>query len=214
MNNTSATQRLTAPLSDAQVRALKIGDQVLLSGVILTGRDAAHKWLLDTFIEKTRPPEGDDERVYREIRRVLDGGVLYHCGPVVSGLDTGQYQFVAAGPTTSIREEPYQDAVLRHFNIKGVIGKGGMGQKTLSALREVPGAYFHAVGGAGTLISQCVQKVIGVYKLEFGAPEALWVIEVQDFPLVVTMDAHGGSLHENVRAESESRLSRLISDSL
>lgn len=212
MNDTSGIYRLSTPLSDAQVRALKIGDQVLLSGVILTGRDAAHKWLLDTFIEKTRLPEGDDERVYREIRRVLDGGVLYHCGPVVSGLDTGQYQFVAAGPTTSIREEPYQGAVLRHFNIKGVIGKGGMGQKTLSALREVPGVYFHAVGGAGTLISQRVRKVIGVHKLEFGAPEALWVIEAQDFPLVVTMDAHGGSLHETVRAESEARLSRLLSD--
>ena len=213
MNNTSDVHRLSTPLSDAQIRALKIGDQVLLSGVILTGRDAAHKWMVETFIEKIRLPEGDDELVYQAIHGILDGGVLYHCGPIVSGLETGDYQFVSAGPTTSIREEPYQGAVMLHFNIKGVIGKGGMGQKTGAALREVPGVYFHAVGGAGSLISQCVRKVIGVHKLEFGAPEALWVIEVQDFPLVVTMDAHGGSLHEAVRSKSEGRLSRLLSDS-
>ena len=212
MNKSPGIHRLTTPLRDTQIRALKIGDQVLLSGVILTGRDAAHKWMVETFIEKTRQLEGDDEHVYQAIRGVLDGGVLYHCGPIVSGLDTGEYQFVSAGPTTSIREESYQGAVIRHFNIKGVIGKGGMGEKTGSALREVPGVYLHAVGGAGSLISKCVRKVIGVHKLEFGAPEAMWVIEVQDFPLVVTMDAHGGSLHETVRNASGETLARLLSD--
>lgn len=210
MNERAKTCRLTTPLDDGQVRALKSGNRVLLSGVILTGRDAAHKWMVDTFIEKTRLADGDDEKVYHSIRKILDGGVIYHCGPVVSGMESGQYRFVAAGPTTSIREEPYQGAVLRHFNIKGVIGKGGMGEQTRLALQEVPAVYLHAVGGAGTLIAQCVRRVIAVYKLEFGVPEALWVIEVQKLPLVVTMDAYGSSLHESVQIESKNHLSRLI----
>ena len=119
---------------------------------MLTGRDAVHKWMIDTFIEKKRAPEGDDQEVYDAIKPMLEGGVIYHCGPVVAGLDTGDYKFVAAGPTTSIREEPYQGRVMAHFNAKGVIGKGGMGAKTLTACQEVPCVYFHAIGGAATLL--------------------------------------------------------------
>jgi fumarate hydratase class I len=137
--------------------------------------------------------------------------VIYHCGPVVAGLDTKEYRFVAAGPTTSIREEPYQGPVMRHFNIKGVIGKGGMGAKTLAACREVPGAYLHAVGGAASLIAQTVTSVLGVYKLDFGVPEAMWVIEVKDFPTVVTMDAHGGSQHAVIEEQSRAVLEELLS---
>ena len=128
----------------------------------------------------------------------------------MSGLDTGDYKFVAAGPTTSIREEPYQGDVMRHFNIKGVIGKGGMGAKTLAACQEVPGVYFHAVGGAASLIAQSVQKVHGVYKLDFGVPEAMWVIEVKDFPVVVTMDANGNSLHDEIEKKSQGVLEELL----
>jgi fumarate hydratase class I len=129
---------------------------------------------------------------------------------VVAGLDTKDYRFVAAGPTTSIREEPYQGDVMRHFKIKGVIGKGGMGPKTLAACQEAPGVYLHAIGGAASLIAQTVTKVIGVYKLDFGVPEAMWVIEVKDFPAVVTMDAHGGSLHAEVEAKSKAALEKLL----
>ncbi len=125
-------------------------------------------------------------------------------------MDTGDYAFVAAGPTTSIREEPYQGDVMRHFNIKGVIGKGGMGAKTLQACQEVPGVYFHAVGGAASLIAQSVQKVLGVHKLDFGVPEAMWVIEVKDFMVVVTMDAHGKSLHEQVETHSAERFEEML----
>jgi fumarate hydratase class I len=107
-----------------------------------------HKWMVETFIKKTRPPQGNDLQVYEEIRKYLYQGVLYHCGPVVSGIETREYKFVAAGPTTSIREEPYQADVMKHFNIKGVIGKGGMGAKTLQGCNETPGVYFHAIGGA------------------------------------------------------------------
>jgi fumarate hydratase class I len=201
---------LNMPLSDGTIRDLKVGDPVLLNGIMITGRDAAHKWMVDTFIKKTRQPQGDDLEVYEAIKPLLAGSVIYHCGPVVAGLDTKQYKFVAAGPTTSIREEPYQGMVMKHFNIKGVIGKGGMGPKTLAACQEVTGVYLHAIGGAASLIAQSVTRVIGVYKLEFGVPEAMWVTEIKDFPVVVTMDSHGGSLHATVEAHSRAMLKELL----
>lgn len=206
-------QKITLPFSDEVIRSLKVGDPVELSGVMVTGRDAVHKWMIDTFIKQTRPPQGDDLEVYAALKPLLKGSVIYHCGPVVAGLDTHQYRFVAAGPTTSIREEPYQGDVMRHFGIQGVIGKGGMGARTLAACREVPGVYLHAIGGAASLIAQTVQRVLGVYKLDFGVPEALWVIEVQDFPAVVTMDAHGGSLHAEVEKNSKAALEELLASS-
>lgn len=202
---------LQLPISEEDIRGLHVGDPVALCGVMITGRDAVHKWLIDTFIKKSRPPQGDDLEVYAALQPLLNGGVIYHCGPVVAGLDTGDYRFVAAGPTTSIREEPYQGEVMRHFNVRGVIGKGGMGAKTLAACQEVPGVYLHAIGGAASLIAQTVVKVLGVYKLDFGVPEAMWVIEVKDFPAVVTMDAHGKSLHAVVEAQSRSVLEDLLS---
>jgi fumarate hydratase subunit beta len=201
---------ITTPISDETIRSLHVGEPVAITGVMLTGRDAAHKWMIDTFIKKTRQPEGDDLEVYEAIKPLLDGGIIYHCGPVVAGLDTKDYRFVAAGPTTSIREEPYQGDVMRHFHIKGVIGKGGMGAKTLQACQEAPGVYLHAIGGAASLIAQTVVKVLGVYKLEFGVPEALWVIQVKDFPAVVTMDAHGQSQHAVVEAKSKKVLEALL----
>ena len=203
-------RQVTIPISDEVIRDLKVGEPVTLTGTLLTGRDAVHKWMIDTFIKKTREPQGDDLEVYEAIKPLLEGSIIYHCGPVVSGLDTGDYKFVAAGPTTSIREEPYQGDVMRHFNIKGVIGKGGMGAKTLAACEEVPGVYLHAVGGAASLIAESVQKVHGVYKLDFGVPEAMWVIEVEDFPVVVTMDAHGNSLHAEVEEKSQRVLESLL----
>ncbi|MEW6716957.1 MAG: FumA C-terminus/TtdB family hydratase beta subunit [Chloroflexota bacterium] len=203
-------RKLNMPIRDEDIRSLKVGDPVMLNGIMLTGRDAVHKWMVDTFIEKKHPPQGEDEKIYAKIKPMLNGGVIYHCGPVVSGLDTGDYKFVAAGPTTSIREEPYQGPVMHHFNLKGVVGKGGMGPKTLQACHDVPGVYFHAIGGAATLIAQSVKKVLGVYKMEFGVPEAIWVLEVEDFPVVVTMDAHKNSLHAEVEAKSKIELERLL----
>ncbi len=201
---------LNLPLNSDAIRSQKVGDPVLLKGIMITGRDAAHKWMVDTFIKKTRPPQGDDLEVYAALKPLLDGGVIYHCGPVVAGLDTKQYRFVAAGPTTSIREEPYQGLVMKHFNLMGVIGKGGMGARTLAACSEVPGVYLHAIGGAASLIAQTVTRVLGVYKYDFGVPEAMWVIEVNDFPAVVTMDAHNESLHASVEAHSRAMLQELL----
>jgi len=203
-------QKLTLPISDDVIRNLKVGDSVALTGVMITGRDSVHKWMIDTFIKKNCTPEGDDEEVYQALKPILDGGAIYHCGPVVAGLDSGDYTFVAAGPTTSIREEPYQGDVMGHFNIKTVIGKGGMGPKTLEACHDVPGVYLHAIGGAASLIAQSVQKVLAVYKLDFGVPEAIWVIEVKDFPAVVTMDSHGCSLHADVETLSKVQFEELV----
>jgi len=203
-------RKLTLPISDEAIRELKVGETVLLSGVMMTGRDAVHKWMNDTFIAKKRQPEGDDLEVYEAIKPILEGGIIYHCGPVVSGVETGDYKFIAAGPTTSIREEPYQALVMEHFNLKGVIGKGGMAAKTLKGCQDTPAVYFHAIGGAASLIAQSVQEVLTVHKLDFGVPEAMWVINVKDFPVVVTMDSHGGSLHVEVEEKSQEVLERLM----
>ncbi len=204
-------REIAIPISDEVIRSLHVGEPVELSGIMMTGRDAVHKWMVETFIKKTRSPQGSDLQVYEEIRKYLDHGVLYHCGPVVSGIETREYKFVAAGPTTSIREEPYQADVMKHFQIKGVIGKGGMGAKTLQGCAETPGVYFHAIGGAATFLARTVQRVSGVYKLEeFGVPEAMWVIEVEKFPVVVTMDSHGQSKHALLAESSHKVLDDLL----
>mgnify|MGYP000962561410 CR=1 FL=1 len=201
---------LNIPISEESIRNLHVGDPVRLNGIIMTGRDAAHKWFYETFIHPTHQPTASDQEVYAAIKPFLENGVIYHCGPVVAGGGDEPYRFVAAGPTTSIREEPYQGEVMRHFNLRGVIGKGGMGAATLAACSDVPAVYFHASGGAAALLACAVRRVLGVYKLEFGVPEALWVIEVQDFPVVVTMDAHGRSLHDEIEQQSQEVLNRLL----
>jgi len=181
--------KLKTPISEDDIRKLKVGDEVLLSGVIVTARDQAHKLMVD---------EKPDF-----IREELKESVIYHCGPVVKKDDSGKWSFVSAGPTTSIREEPYQADVICEYGVRGVIGKGGMGAKTADGLKKCGAVYFHAIGGAGTLIAFAVKNVKTVYKLEeFGTPEAFWVIEVEDFPLVVTMDSHGGSLHKEILEKS------------
>ena len=203
-------KELTIPISAEDIRELHTGDTVALTGIMATGRDAVHKWMIDTFIRKTREPQGDDLEVYEKIKPIFKESLIYHCGPVVAGLDTGDFKFVAAGPTTSIREEPYQSEVMHHFDMRGVIGKGGMGAKTLQACQDVPAVYFHAIGGAATLIAESVEEVVGVYKLDFGVPEAIWVLNVKEFPVVVTMDSHGKSIHAEVEEASQKKLKELI----
>jgi fumarate hydratase class I len=202
------SKKLTIPLDEKSVRKLKIGDQVLLSGVMFTGRDAAHKYMVEKFI-KGKCPEGE-RGVYDVLQRGLKGGVIYHCGPVVRKCEDGQWQFVAAGPTTSIREEPYEAAVIEHFGLRAVIGKGGMGERTLAACAKHGAVYLHAIGGAATLIAESVKEVQDVHKLDFGVPEALWQIRVEDFPCVVTMDSHGQSLHAQVEKASKDKLVKLL----
>lgn len=201
---------ISIPISPETIRELHTGDTIALTGILATGRDTVHKWMIETFIRKTREPAEDDLEVYEKIKPIFKESLIYHCGPVVSGLDSGDYKFVAAGPTTSIREEPYQSEVLHHFDMRGVIGKGGMGARTLQACQDVPAVYLHAIGGAATLIAESVEEVLGVYKLDFGVPEAIWVLKVNRFPVVVTMDAHGKSIHEDVEKASLEKLKSLI----
>ncbi len=205
-----ATYNLTIPISEEEIRALYVGDAVRLSGVMVTGRDAAHKYLIENFIRADTVPESE-RPLYAELQRLLHGSIIYHCGPVVRQDEDGRWHFVAAGPTTSIREEPYEAEVITHFGLRGVIGKGGMGPGTLRACQERGAVYFHAVGGAASLIADAVKEVVAVYKKdEFGVPEAFWVIRVENFPVVVTMDTHGRSIHDEVEAASREALEGLM----
>jgi len=201
---------LTLPLRDSEVKELTLGQSIRLSGTLITARDEAHKWLVETFIRPASQPSPKDLDILAQLRSLLMGGAIYHCGPVVEKKAEGGYRILAAGPTTSAREEPYEAEVMQFLNLKAVIGKGGMGLRTLEACQQTPAVYLHAVGGAAALIAQSVTRVVDVFKLEFGVPEALWVLEVRDFPAVVTMDAKGNSLHEQVRAVSQIELQRLM----
>jgi len=189
--------RLTTPISDAQIRSLKVGEAVEFSGTLFTGRDAVHKHL---FKGGTLPPGVN-----------LSGGILYHCGPVVIKDEAGRWKVMAAGPTTSAREEPYQAFVIEKFGLRGVIGKGGMGERTLAACQAHGCVYLHAVGGAAQVLAECIKSVRNVYFLEeFGSPEAIWELEVERFPAVVTMDAQGGSLHREVLQNSQQELAKRV----
>ncbi|MBI1875821.1 MAG: fumarate hydratase [Acidobacteria bacterium] len=183
--------RLTAPLTREDVLGLNVGDVVLLNGPAHTGRDAVHAHLM-----KHAPPVD------------LNGAVLYHCGPVVTK-DGDRWRITAAGPTTSIREEPYQGDIIRRYGVRAVMGKGGMGPKTLEALKETGAVYLNAVGGAAQFYARCIERVDGVSLLEFGTPEAMWHLQLRDFPAIITMDAHGNSLHKEIEAASAERLGAL-----
>jgi fumarate hydratase class I len=182
---------LRAPITEDQVRMLKVGDVVLISGEVFTGRDAVHAYLMKN------PPPVD-----------LHGAVLYHCGPVM--LKEGDEWIVkAAGPTTSIREEPYQAHVIREYGVRAVVGKGGMGKKTLAALKECGAVYLNGIGGAAQYYARSIEKVLSVNLLEFGLPEAMWQLRVNNFVAIVTMDAHGNSLHADVEKETGEQLAEL-----
>jgi len=185
------------PASEEEIRKLKAGDEVSITGVMVTARDAGHKYLVET--------DGED------VRDLLNGSMIYHCGPVVRKDESGRYAFVAAGPTTSIREEPYEAPVIEKYGVRGVIGKGGMGPKTLEACREFGCVYLSALGGLATTLARSVVRVLDVKKLdEFGVPEAFWVIEVKDFPAVVTMDSQRKSLHEEIETLSRKNYEKLL----
>jgi fumarate hydratase subunit beta len=189
--------RLTLPCDETAIRKLKVGDFLELSGRVITGRDSAHHWLIHGFREEVAP--------------FMKDSVIYHVGPVVKKHEDGHYSFVAAGPTTSAREEPFQADVIGKYGLRGVIGKGGMGPKTLKGLQEHGAVYLHAVGGTAQVLAEAVKEVEQVFQLkEFGVPEALWVIRVENFPVVVTMDSHGNSLHAEVEKASKAKLEQLL----
>jgi fumarate hydratase, class I len=182
---------LQAPITEEQIRELKVGDVVQINGMMYTGRDAIHKYLSD-----------NDSPVD------LDGQVIYHCGPVMLKDEAGNWHVKAAGPTTSIREEPYQGDIMKRFGIRAVIGKGGMGPRTLAALKEHGGVYLNAIGGAAQYYADCIKSVEGVDLMQFGIPEAMWHLKVEGFTAVVTMDSHGNSLHADVDQSSLEKLAQ------
>jgi tartrate/fumarate subfamily iron-sulfur-dependent hydro-lyase beta chain len=192
-----ASIQLKTPFDEAKVRVLKVGDSVEITGTLFTGRDAVHKYLHDGGTL----PDGVS----------FKNGIIYHCGPVMLKDEKGEWKATAAGPTTSIREEPYQGQIIRDFGLRGVIGKGGMGDRTLEACKAHGCVYFHAIGGAAQVLAECIKKVRNVYFLEkFGSPEAIWELEVENFPVVVTMDSHGNSLHKEVFAASQAELAKRL----
>ena len=175
---------LRTPITEEQIRSLMVGDVVLLSGRAFTGRDAVHHHLM------THDAPVD-----------LRGGVIYHCGPVVAKEGSG-WRVTAAGPTTSIREEPYQADVIARNGVRVVIGKGGMGAKTLAGLQKSGAVYLNAIGGAAQFYARTIKSVDGVSLMEFGTPEAMWHLTLEEFPAIVTMDSHGNSLHKDVEQDS------------
>jgi len=187
-----ATVKLTTPVDEATIRSLHVGDTVSISGRLYTGRDAVHHRLHSGV----KPPVD------------LEGQIIYHCGPVMVK-EGDQWVCKAAGPTTSSREEPYEWEVMRDYKIRGVIGKGGMGPKTLEACQEYGAVYLHAIGGAAQVCAASIKRVDGVDWMDLGSPEAIWHLWVEDFMAIVTMDSHGQSLHKQVFEESRERLSQL-----
>lgn len=186
-------RQIELPMSESVTRSLHVGEMLSLHGRIRTARDAVHRHLAGGA---PAPCSFQD-------------GVIYHCGPVIVA-DNGGWRVTAAGPTTSAREEPYMATLIERFGIRGIIGKGGMGEQTLRACREFGCVYMHAVGGAAQVLAAAIKRVENVFLLEeFGAPEAVWDLVVEAFPVLVTMDASGESLHEQVRRHAEARRASL-----
>ncbi|MDI6801742.1 MAG: FumA C-terminus/TtdB family hydratase beta subunit [Thermodesulfovibrionales bacterium] len=190
--------RIKTPLSKEDVLSLKVGDMVLISGRIVTGRDKIHK-----FLAHERPDK-------RDIPFELEGGIIYHCGPIIRKTDE-TYKLISAGPTTSMRVEMYEAEVIRTYGVRGIMGKGGMGMETLNAMKEFGCIYLHTVSGAASYLADKIMRVEGGWKIEeFGMPEAMWLLEVEDFPAIVTIDAHGNSLHREVEMISLEKLKTMV----
>lgn len=191
-------KKINLPLTKKDALSFNAGDVVLINGMIVTGRDKIHK-----FLFHERPSKKD-------IPFNLSGTILYHCGPIVKKSDSG-YKIIASGPTTSIRVETYEHRIISSYGIRGVMGKGGMCERTLDAMKKNGCVYFHTIGGAAAYLADRVKRVVDVWKLEeFGVPEAMWLLEVENFPAIVTMDAHGRSLHNDIAKKSGSALKKLI----
>ncbi len=195
---TKGVKNITLPMTEKDVRSLKVGDMVYISGIIVTGRDNLHKYLF-----KEKPSR-------KNIPFDFEGSVLYHCGPIIKKINEN-YRVFAAGPTTSMRVEMYEYQIISRYGLKGIMGKGGMGEQTLKALKEYGCVYFHTIGGAAVYLAERVKLVVDVWKLEeFGMTEAMWILNVKEFPAIVTMDAHGRSLHQKIEKGSYAKFREII----
>lgn len=185
---------LHSPITETSVRVLRTGDAVTISGTLFTARDRFHRHAADGG---SCPVD-------------LRGGVLFHCGPVIVG-PPARRRLLAAGPTTSIREEPYMSDMIERFGIRAIIGKGGMGENTLAACARYGCIYIQATGGAAQFLRHRFKSIDAVYFLDtFGPAEALWQFQVDRFPGIVTMDTHGRSLYSRVAIRARKQFKRLI----
>lgn len=192
------TKIINLPMTEDDVLSLHAGDMVFINGEIVTGRDKVHKFLFNE-----RPDQGT-------VPFNLEGRILYHCGPIIKKTGKG-FCIISGGPTTSMRVEMYEHRIISRYRLRGVMGKGGMGKQTLNALKKNRCVYLHTIGGAAVYLAEKVKKVVDVWKLrEFGSTEAMWLLDVRDFPAIVTMDAHGRSLHEGIEKGATRALKRLI----
>jgi len=192
-------RRINLPIDEASARELRMGDILYLTGTIFTARDEAHLLMLAAH-DAGQPFPFDPSRM-----------ALFHCGPVMAKEGSG-WRVVAAGPTTSIRMELFEDRFLEAFRTRIVIGKGGMAEKTQAALERIGAVYAHYTGGAGALAARRVERVEGVHWLdELGMPEAAWIFSVKDFgPLLVTMDSVGGNLYGELDEKISENLKSVI----
>jgi len=189
---------INLPMTKDDVLSLKVGDLVLINGKLVTGRDEVHKFL---FYEKPSK---------KQIPFNLEGTILYHCGPIIKKTEKG-FKLIAGGPTTSMRVEMYEYQIISNYGIRGIMGKGGMGRKTMNALKENGCVYLHTIGGSAVYLADRVKRVVDVWKLdEFGMTEAMWIFEVKEFPAIVTMDAYGKNLHEEIERRSYNALKKLV----
>jgi fumarate hydratase subunit beta len=186
-----AVYKLKTPISEEDVRKLKVNDVIYITGTIVTARDSAHKRALGLFKEGKEMPIN------------LEGLAVFHCGPIVRKEDD-KWTVVAAGPTTSTRMDLFEDEFIKAFKVRVVIGKGGMGKRTTEGMKKYGAVYGAFTGGAAVLAAKAIKKVRSVEWFDLGMPEALWILDVADFgPLIVAIDTHGNNVFEDVRKEVE-----------
>ncbi len=194
-----AEYRLKTPITEEQARKLRVGDILYITGNLVLARDEAHKRALE-YAE-----EG------KELPIDFSQYVLYHAGPVVKKMPDGKWKIISAGPTTSSRMEIFEDKFIEKFKVRVIVGKGGMGDRTLAALQKYGAVYASFTGGCGALAAVTMKEVVDVQWLDLGTPEALWILHVEDFgPLVVGMDSHGNSIYKEVSEKAKQNLEKIL----
>jgi len=192
-----AVYKLKTPISEQDIRKLKVNDVLYVTGTIVTARDQAHRRALDFFKEGKALPLN------------LEGLAVFHCGPVMR--KSGEkWTAVAAGPTTSTRMDIFEDEFIKNFKVRVVIGKGGMGKRTTDAMAKYGAVYGAFTGGAAILAAKAIKNVRGVEWYDLGMPEAMWIYEAEEFgPLAVAIDSHGNNLFMDVAGKVEQNKQRI-----
>jgi len=192
-----AVYKFKTPISEEEIRKLRVNDVLYVSGLMFTARDQAHKRALEYFKQSKPLPLS------------LEGLAVFHCGPIVKKKED-RWTIVAAGPTTSTRMEIFEDEFIKNFKVRVIIGKGGMGKRTTEAMAKYGAVYGAFTGGAAILAAKAIKNVRTVEWLDLGMPEAMWILEVEQFgPLAIAIDSHGNNLFEDVRRKVEENKQRI-----